>query len=265
MVSHRTVGLPVRVRTPTGPLVGWVFSLGGAMTLLLLVALAGVAAGVYLSWRAGLEERIVTAYYEADTLYRAGDFAAARRAFGRTLELIVLLGRRDHYLAAEVRRKHEEARVVTDLLPISLEELARRAEAAPSAEAWQAAFARAHRGRTVIFDTRLLALPDAGGRQALAVGYEVGAAGGSRLGLDLTNCLLFTRPAWRPGDRAVFAATLAAMTPSGSGGTWVLHFDREGYLVIGDERLLRAAGLEVDDDVADAIARQRALVEGSGK
>lgn len=240
----------------------WLFGLRGAMVLLLLVVMAAIATSRYLSRRGRLREEIVEQYHRAEAAWQKGDMPAARARFRAVLDLIDRLGDEDHFLLPEARRKYGEARVIADLLPISLEELARRAYAAPSPHRWQQTFEAEHRGRTVIFVTSLPARPSGPGLAGMAIGYHVQDAEGHAVGLDFTGCDLFADPVWREGSRVAFAATLERMQhdPSVTPG-WTLAFDPDGYLLIRDERLLETAGFEVDDEVRAVIAEQRAAAD----
>jgi hypothetical protein len=240
----------------------WLFSLRGAMVLVVLVAGAAIATGGYLSWRGRLRERIVQEYQQAETCYQQADFTAARDAFARTLDLIRTLRDHQHELLLEITRKHAESRVIADLLTVSLEELARRAATAPTPEAWSRAFDREFRGRTVILDTVLTQRPGPAGRPP-TIGYDLSVPQGHSVGLDLTGCPLFQSAVWRDGTRVLFAVTLDSMSfappAAGQPGRWNLRFAPDGYLLIRDASLLRATGLDLDDDTAAAIARQRTL------
>ena len=246
--------------------VGWLFSLRGALVLVGLAAVLAVGTAIHFIRRGRLEERIIVQYERANALYEQGDLAGARDGFQRALRTLRALGDRAHFLAAEIRRKCNESRVMADLLPISLEELARRTYAAASPADWRGTFDHEYRGRTVIFDTTLTALPGGDGASGMTVGYEVRSGDGSCLVLAFAGCDLFAARSWVVGTRVIFAATLDRMTFSetassaADAGRWTLHFAADGYVLILDERLLRAGGLEVDDDVAATIARQRAIV-----
>jgi len=249
------------LRAPVRACVGCLFSLRGALVLVGLAAILAVGTAIHFIRRGRLEERVIVEYERANALYEQGDLAGARDGFRRALRTLRALGAREHFLAAEIRRKRDESRVIADLLPITLEELARRTHAAASPADWRETFDREHRGRTVIFDTTLTALPGGDGAPGMAVGYEVRSGHGRRLALDFTGCDLFTGPSWKVGTRVIFAATLERMTSHDSAGEatgpWTFHFAPDRYVLILDERLLRAGGLEVDDDVAATIARQR--------
>lgn len=255
--------LPASLRGWVRALVRVVFSLRGALLIVFLMAAAAGLTAIHLGRRARLEERLEREYQRAEDLYRRGDFPAARSAYERVLELAQGLGRLRYSLAG-AKGRYEACRAIMDLLPISLEELARQAYSTPSPGEWQAVFEREYRGRTVIFHTRLETVPDSAGA-GLRVGYQVREPGGRRLELEFGRCRIFAGKGWRRGMKVLFSAALDRMTcDSGAPGRWRLHFAPGRCVLILDGRLLAAAGFEPDEGVRETIDEQRRLARRAG-
>jgi hypothetical protein len=139
--------------------------------------------------------------------------------------------------AGRVRQQAEESAILADLASASLEEIVEEVATRPDG---RSKFDSLHRGRSIVVDARIAALPR--GSDGMELDYKIlaGAGGRPRRGrLDLNGFRLFEGSSKRVGDPVLFGARLAAVS-LGEDGAWLVSLEPDSGVLISTPEGLKA-------------------------
>ncbi|HEX8203552.1 MAG TPA: hypothetical protein VF590_23960 [Isosphaeraceae bacterium] len=202
----------------------------GRRPALVLLAVLGLVVGtialsVWKQRRSALPRDAEAARVEGLTALDAGEFDRARRLLEPGARAVAALG--GEYEGAEaIRQGALEAAIYTDLASEPLEAILEEAARTGDAQ-WPDRFAARHRGRSVLFETHVAAVPESPGSGAYDLDYRILAPGaGDRprvARLDLAGFALFEAIKPRLGERLLFGARLADVVLED--GQWLVRLE----------------------------------------
>jgi hypothetical protein len=179
-----------------------------------------------------------------------GKFDRANQLLSAAKRAVARLG--DEFQGASaIRQGADEAAIIVKLAPSSLE--AMLDEAAPAdANEWSDRFATLYKGRSIIVDAHVTAVPDGRGAGRYELDYRIfrGGDGGrpQSLGrIDTTGFRLFETISPKIGDRVTFGARLASFQFDMSHEEWLVGLEPEGVLMT-HTKALEALGWPSADD-----------------
>lgn len=178
----------------------------------------------------------------------AGDFDTAHQLLSEAKRAVDSLGGAVEG-AAEIRHGAEEAALFTSECPDSLETIL--ANASPDPDEFESRFATMYKGRAVLFDADVVAVPSASGSGRYELSYLVfppgEAARPSRTGfIDLTGFKLFESTQPRKGDHVLFGARLASFRYEN--GLWLIGLEPDSGVFLTHPRALEARGFPSSDE-----------------
>ncbi len=176
----------------------------------------------------------------------AGDFDEAKLLLTRAARAVDALGGKIEK-GDEIRQGAFEAEIYADLVPERLEAILDEARAAP-VDGWSEIFRSKYRGRTVVLDIHVTALPKEG--RGYEVDYKVLSPGANPIvaHFDLAGFGLFERSKLKVKDRVIFGAKLESIDrdPDFNKGWRIVLQPASGVLLTRDAALA-ALGLSVSD------------------
>jgi hypothetical protein len=232
-----------------------------------LLALGGLALAVVLALRqapvANLRERPESVEHSLEAGQKALALGKFRLAV-RELENAQQQARHHGPPLSLTRRRQlaqlgREARLLADLLPVSLEEVLRHAVelVALDEDEWQAVFAERYQGRSVVFDAEVRR---EGGR-SVRLGYVL-LARGREARIDLDNLELLKRlPLDRP-RRLLFGFRLASVRPEPD-GVWVVRAQPDSGVLLTDPGAAAACLSREEQELRPVLERQSAWLANS--
>ena len=177
----------------------------------------------------------------------AGDFSAAKKLLADAASAVDGLGGR--YEGAEsIRQGAREAAIFTDLVPASLEQLLEEAATfRGEVKEWPSHFAGMYRGRSIILDAPISAVPDPAkpGSSYQVEGriyFGLGPKPAGKARIDLSGFQLFELSQPKVGDQQTFGARLAALELDPATSEWVLTLEPDSGVYITHPRALQAIG-----------------------
>jgi hypothetical protein len=217
----------------------------------LTIVVATVAFKIHRSRLEALPRVIEAGRTEGLAALDAGRFETAHKLLSEAARALDTLGD-DSREADEIRQGAREATIYTGLTPEPLENIL--GEATPDSVEWTARFDAAYKGRTILVDAHVSAVPDATGAGRYELDYLVLPPGeGSkplRIGrLDLTGFTLLQQPPRQVGDRVVFGARLASFTMEHE-GVWQIGLEPESGVYILHPKALDAVARPSGADLA---------------
>lgn len=175
-----------------------------------------------------------------------GEFHAAKKLLGEASSAVDGLG--GGYEGADaIRQGAREAAIFTDLVPESLDRLLEEAATYRDGKEWPAHFAGMYRGRSVILDAPILAVP---GPEKPGSSYQIdcriylgrGPKPDGKARIDLTGFRLFELAEPKVGEQKPFGARLAALELDAATNEWVFTFEPDSGVFITHPRALEAIG-----------------------
>jgi hypothetical protein len=176
----------------------------------------------------------------------AGDFSAAKQLLADAASAVDGLGGR--YEGAEsIRQGAREAAIFTDLVPPTLEELLEEAATFREVKEWPSRFAGMYRGRSIILDAPISAVPDPARPDSsylvdARIYFGPGPKPFGKARIDLSGFQLFELSQPKVGDQQPFGARLAALELDPATNEWVLTFEPDSGVYITHPRALEAIG-----------------------
>ncbi|WZO96903.1 hypothetical protein EP7_003910 [Isosphaeraceae bacterium EP7] len=176
----------------------------------------------------------------------AGEFAKAKPILLRAARAVDEMGG-EYEGAEEIRQGAREAALFADLVPESLETILDEAGSRDSQADWQKRFETLYRGRSIILDAQIAAVPAEGSpKSAYDLDYRVyfgrGPKPTGRGRVDLSGFELFELSKPKLGDQVRFGARLKAITSDESSGDWVISLEPESGAFITHESALTSLG-----------------------
>jgi hypothetical protein len=150
--------------------------------------------------------------------------------------------------AEEIRHGADEAAIFASLVPESLEAILAEAGAYQDPAEWPSRFATLYKGRSVILDAHVTAVPDADSQGRYELDYCILQNGGDgsrppRVGrIDLTGFRLFELTKPKEGDQVTFGARLASFTFDIERGEWLVGLVPDSGVSITHRRALKSLG-----------------------
>jgi hypothetical protein len=150
--------------------------------------------------------------------------------------------------AEEIRHGADEAAILASLVPESLETILAEAGAYQDPAEWPSRFATLYKGRSVILDCHVTAVPNVDAQGRYELDYRILQNGGDgsrppRVGrIDLTGFRLFELTKPKEGDRVKFGARLASFTFDIERDEWLVGLIPDSGVSITHRRALEALG-----------------------
>ena len=175
-----------------------------------------------------------------------GDFDKARMILSRAREGVDALGGEIEGADA-IRQASAEANLIVDLVPKTLEEILDEAATYPNLDDWPAHFKRTYQGRSIIIDStvRLPGRSGGGTDKPPDLDYRVltRGPGGPRVArISLEGVSLFKLLEFKEGDRVVFGARLAGLSPENEGSGWVVALEPKSAVLMLHPKALSSLG-----------------------
>ncbi len=171
-----------------------------------------------------------------------GDFQAAKKLLADAAAAVDALGG-SYEGAGAIRQGSAEAAIFTDLASEGLDQILENASTFQVVKDWTAHFATFYKGRSVILETVVTAVPDPakpGGRYQ--VGTYLFAGRGprptTRASIDLTGFRLFELSEPKVGDIKTFGARLASLELDPNTSVWVYTLEPESGVYITHSKAL---------------------------
>lgn len=225
------------------------------------VILVVVSTVAYRSWRTARQDLPrVAALGKSDGLAAldAGNFDAARQILLPARSAVDSLGDQSPEADA-VRQGAQEVEIFTQLCPSTLEEILEEATRAEPDE-WPDRFKKLYKGRTVLIDTQVVAVPDTQGRGSHELAYRIFAAGegekprGSAK-IETRGFRLFDQTKPRVRDRVTFGAKLTSFSYDTESQTWRVGLEPESGVVIVHRQAIESLHPAGFADAAEGEAR----------
>ena len=175
-----------------------------------------------------------------------GDFQGAKKLLGDAASAVDSLGGR--YAAAEaIRQGAREAAIFTDLVPEGLDRLLEEAATYRDVKEWPSHFAGYYRGRSVILESVITAVPDPDRPDSsYQIEYRIftgpGPKADARARIDLAGFRLFALSLPKVGEPQTFGARLAGLEFDLISSEWVFTFEPESGVFITHPKALASIG-----------------------
>jgi hypothetical protein len=170
-----------------------------------------------------------------------GDFDIAKSKLARAARALEELGDED---APKIRQNAKEAAILADLASSSLEEIV---EDVATREQGPSNFTTLYKGRSVLLEAKIAALPDPNGAHGYELDYLILGGAGSRPKrgrIDLIGFRLFADAGPKVGDTVTFGGRLQAVT-LGDDGVWrVLLAPDSGVRIVSTQAWKALESLE---------------------
>jgi hypothetical protein len=218
-----------------------------------LIVMATVGFRVWRSKFRDLPRVVEIARVQGLEALDAGDFDTAHQLLSDGKRAVDALGGAVEG-AAEVRHGAEEAAIFTTLVPEPLEQIL--VEASADEEEWSARFSTFYKGRSLILDCTVRAVPDATGSGSYDLDYRILPNGeGTRPHrhpgrIDLTGFRLFELTQPKPGDHVQFGARLASFTYDRTNTEWLAGLEPESGVFLTHPRALEAIGRPAPEEAS---------------
>lgn len=174
----------------------------------------------------------------------AGDFFAAKKILADAAAAVDAMGGRFEG-ADKIRQAAQEAAIFTDLVPQTLEDLVEEAATYRDVGGWSDHFAAIYRGRSIILETTITAIPDStkpGSRYGDAYQILVGRGPKpeARGRLDYAKFALFDLTEPKVGEIKLFGARLAALEFDIADNIWVITLEPDSGVFMTHPQALEA-------------------------
>jgi hypothetical protein len=184
-----------------------------------------------------------------------GDFDNAYQLLTRARDAVEALGDAVEG-AAQIRQGAAEAELFVRLVPQRLEVILDEA-ARDDPKEWPSHFAASYKGRSIVVDTHVVAVPDPSGHGRYELDYQIlpdGLGDPRRTArLDTTGLRLFIGTKPKVGDRVTFGARLAEFTYDSDAREWRVGLEPESGVFLTHPKALQALGWP---SLADPPARE---------
>jgi hypothetical protein len=167
--------------------------------------------------------------------------------------------------AEQIREAANEAALYVDLASSSMEEMLQEA-GRTEPDAWAARFETLYKGRSILIDSRIQAVPASGGPAGYLLDYRVfppgeathflavGAPPERYAELDLAGFeLLELGPPRSVGDRVIFGARLDSMRYDSESKRWVVRLEPKSGVIIVHPEALQAIGWPVPKEIDEPM------------
>ena len=173
-----------------------------------------------------------------------GEFFAAKKILADAAAAVDALGGRFEG-ADEIRQAAREAAIFTDLVPKSLEDLVEEAATFRDVSAWSGHFAEQYRGRSILVETTITAVPDPGKpgsryEDAYRILAGRGPKAEARGQFDFTGFELFDLSQPKVGETKLFGARLAALEFNLAENAWFLTLEPDSGVYMTHAAALEA-------------------------
>ncbi|WP_165246063.1 hypothetical protein [Paludisphaera soli] len=224
------------------------------LRLFAVVSLLVVATVAYRAWRIhlqGLPQVAELGRVEGIPALEAGDFDKAYQLLAPAKQAVDTLGGEVEG-ADRIRQAADEASLYVNLSNAGLEELLDEA-ARTNPKSWASRFDDQHRGRGVVFDSRIKATPESPEKRyeidyvvlptADAGSFRAGGARPERSArIDFEGFQLFDLARPKVGDHVVFGARLAALEFDAAKNAWVVRLEPDSGLFVQFHEALESLG-----------------------
>ena len=250
---------PVEPPEPTVPVVSLAERLRRSRNIVLFVAVPILVVGTiaFRTWRARRAELPMIAELgrvEGLPALDAGKFDRAHQILSEAKRAVIALGDAVEG-AAEIRQGADEAAIIAGLVPGGLEALLDEAARA-DAKTWPNTFNSLYKGRSVIVDAHIKAVPRGEGKGAYELDYRIFREGGEgeapqSIGrIDTTDFHLFALTTPKVGDRVTFGARLASFRFDLSNEEWLIGLEPESGVSMTHFKALEALGWPAEDEAS---------------
>lgn len=184
-----------------------------------------------------------------------GEFDKARTILDRARDAADAL-RGEIEGADAVRQAADEADLIADLVPKTLEEILYEAATFPDLDEWPDHFRRRYQGRSILIDSTVRLVGRSQDRRdagAPELDYLVLARGPGRprsATISLKGVVLFQNLDLKTGDRAVFGARLAGFRLRSDGSGWTVELEPKTAVLMTHPKALAALGFYDPDPLA---------------
>ncbi len=174
----------------------------------------------------------------------SGDFFAAKKILADASAAVDAMGGRFEGADA-IRQAAREAAILTDLVPRSLEELVEEAATYRDLAGWSAHFASMYRGRSILLETTITAVPDPS-KPGSSYGdaYRILAGPGpkptAKGRIDYEGFELFDLSQPKVGEIKLFGARLDTLEFDLASNLWVLTLEPDSGAFVTHPRALEA-------------------------
>ena len=213
------------------------------------VGLLVVGTIVFRTWRARIADlpRIAElGKTEGLTALDEGKFTLAHQLLSEAKRAVISLG--DAYEGASaIKQGADEAAVIANFSPASLEEMIEEAARADP-KVWEKKFADFYKGRSILIDSEIVKAPDSRGIGRYEFRYRVLPDGGdgetprTKGRVDTPGFRLFDLTHPKVRDRVIFGARLASFQFDAEAEEWVIGLDPSSGVYMTHEKALRAMG-----------------------
>jgi hypothetical protein len=181
-----------------------------------------------------------------------GEFDKAYQLLSRARSAVDALGGAVEG-ASQIRQGAAEAEIFVQLVPDRLETILGAAGRSDPKE-WPSQFSSLYKGRSVIIDAHVIAIPDASGHGRYELDYQILPDGEGKAGrvarLDLTGLRLFEATHPKVGDQVTFGARLASFDYDEHEGEWRVGLERQSGVFLTHAKALAVLGWPSGSDVA---------------
>jgi hypothetical protein len=147
--------------------------------------------------------------------------------------------------ASQIRQGAAEATIFVNLVPERLEAILDEAGRYDPGE-WPSRFSNVYKGRSIVIDAQVIAVPDGSGRARYELDYQIFPDGeGQPQGvarIDTTGFHLFENTQPKVGDRVLFGARLASFRYDDRAEEWLVGLEPESGVFLTHPRALEALG-----------------------
>jgi hypothetical protein len=218
-----------------------------------LMVVGTVAFRTWRSRRADLPRIAELGKVEGLAALDEGRFDRAHQLLSQAKQAVISLG--DAYEGAEaIKQGADEAAIIAQLVPASLEDLLDEASRADPKD-WARTFSANYQGRSLIVDARVSAVPDGLGNGRYELDYRIfreGEGGQPRsMGrIDTTGFKKIDQIKPRVGDRLILGARLGSFKFDAGRDEWLVGLEPESGVIMTHAKALEALGMPVDGESA---------------
>jgi hypothetical protein len=176
----------------------------------------------------------------------AGDFHAAKKLLADAASAVDSLGGK-YEGADSIRQGALEAAILTDLVPEPLEQLLEGAATASDPKDWSSRFAGLYRGRSIVLETTVMAVPDPARPGSpfeidARVYFGRGPRPEGKARFDLTGFALFESINPKVGESRIIGARLGSLDLDIVTGEWVFTLEPDSGVLITHRKALEVIG-----------------------
>jgi hypothetical protein len=173
-----------------------------------------------------------------------GEFDKAYQLLSRARHAVDALGGAVEG-AAQIRQGAAEAEIFVRLVPDRLEAILDAAGRDDPGQ-WPSRFASLYRGRTIILDSQVIAVPDSTGQGAYELDYQVLPDGEGKpprvARIDMTGFRLFAATQPKVGDQVTIGAKLASFRYDEQSQEWRIGLEPDSGVFLTHPKALQALG-----------------------